>query len=118
MNNIPERSFIDSKNTNNLIREIMKKPKTLFLFINREEGGFFNTDEAFFFEKYGNYSHLDNTFINEMKDEEKEEELFNLMGGSISIEGDGVESIGFPADINALKIPTKDWDFFVMCGIV
>lgn len=94
----------------------MKKPKTLFLFINREEGGFFDTDEAFFFEKDGDYSHLNNTFINEMKDEEKEAELFDLMGGSISREGD-VETLEFPTDINALKIPTKDWDFFVMCGV-
>jgi len=106
MSNVPERSF-------NLIREIMKKPKTLFLFINYEGG----EEHTFFFEREGDYSHLNNTCINAGEDGDKEDELLDLMGEDLEF-GDGSISPGFALHIDKLKEPTKDWDYFVMCGIV
>jgi len=78
--------------------------KTLFLFINYEGG----EEDTFFFEREGDYSHLNNTCINAGEDDDKEDELLDLM----------VRIWAEDSPIEKLRKPTKDWDFFVMCGIV
>ena len=71
--------------------------KTLFLFIDYQD-----KDDVFFFEKEGDNSHLNNTFINAGENEEKENELWDIMKESIE---------------RLCVMPTKDWDFFVKTGI-
>ena len=71
--------------------------KTLFLFIDYQD-----KDDVFFFEKEGDYSHLNNTFINAGENEKKENELWDIMKESIE---------------RLCVMPTKDLDFFVKTGI-
>lgn len=75
--------------------------KTLFLFTDYQED-VFHKMRSFFFEKEGDYSHLDNTFINSLDNREKERELWDIMKESIE---------------RLCVMPTKDWDFFVKTGI-
>lgn len=85
----------------------MKKPKTLFLFIDY-------TGDTFFFEKEGDYSYLSDTYINAGDDLKKEDEFGEILWGKDY----GIMLKELEFIIDKLEKPTKDWDFFIMCGIV
>jgi hypothetical protein len=73
--------------------------KTLFLFEEYED--------LFFFQMCGSFKHLDGTYLNSTGDEDKQQELQALV-----YDDDGNRKI------ESLVAPTKDWDYFVRCGIV
>ena len=75
--------------------------KTLFLFIDVNDA-----TDSFFFELIGDYSHLNETFINAAEDEAKNDELTSLVydhEGSLKV--------------IQLAAPTSDWTHFVKVGI-
>jgi hypothetical protein len=81
--------------------------KTLFLFTESPNEG--NDSSIFFFEKEGDYRHLNGTFINMTNNEANSLELGDL------VYGNGLT--GGPKDhVTMLKEPTKDWDYFVSVG--
>ena len=73
--------------------------KTLFLFEEIPE-------DSFFFEVEGDYSDLNEVYVNSSDDEEKVMSLNRVVYDS---EGD--------YKVKALDKPTRDWDVFVKCGI-
>lgn len=75
--------------------------KTLFLFIKD-----YNTEESFFFTLEGDYSRLNNVFIDCFVLTEKWRELENIVFNEDNT-----------IKVDKLEQPTKDWDFFVKCGI-
>lgn len=74
--------------------------KTLFLFEEVPE-------ESYFFELEGDYSNLNDIYINSSSDKEKVQLLSELVFTS-----DGI------IKINKMKEPTKDWDIFIKCGLI
>lgn len=70
----------------------MSNKKTLFLIL--------DASEVYFFEKEGNYTHLNGVFTEYTEDEILCNELINI-----------IKSIELP-----LLTPTKDWTYFVKCG--
>jgi hypothetical protein len=59
------------------------------------------------FELEGDYSHLNNIYINGEDDQTKIDELCDLV-----YDKEGKHKIQF------ISGPTKDWDFFVECGFI
>lgn len=82
--------------------------KTLFLFIDYQD-----KDDVFFFEKEGDYSYLADTYINLGDDLKKEDELGEILWG----EDYEIMLKELKFIVDKLKMPTKDWDYFVKTGI-
>jgi hypothetical protein len=78
--------------------------KTLFNFIISGPGGV----RSFFFELDGDYRHLGDVYINRFEDDDKQDELDSIVYFPKSYE----------VKVNKLEEPTKDWDYFVKCGLV
>lgn len=77
--------------------------KTLFLYDTCGE------DCPYFFEKEGNYSHLDMTYVNSYNASEKNiDELLTILYGT----SEGANEM----IIHKLSAPTKDWTYFVRVG--
>lgn len=74
--------------------------KTLFLYRNNEM-------EAFFFEKEGDFSHLNGLVVNMSENEKLIDELLTLLYGSPE---------GSTMVVEKLEAPTKDWAWFVTVG--
>lgn len=91
--------------------------KTLFLFT---ESPIENENSIFFFEKEGDYSHLDGTYINATTNELHNNELMNIVynwGPNGPERNDpNIDEKGYSRFIKRLTEPTKDWTFFVKVG--
>jgi hypothetical protein len=74
--------------------------KTLFLFNSPYE-------RPFFFEKEGDFSHLEGTYLQSTENEDKQTELNNLMYDQTC------DQI-----FEKLDKPTKDWTYFVVVGML
>jgi len=83
--------------------------KTLFLYENGHES-------AFFFELEGNYSRLNDVYINgcpfEGQDENEYEKLCDGLNNLVSLPDEPYWKV------TKLDTPTKDWTYFVKCGFL
>jgi hypothetical protein len=82
---------------------VKTKEKTLFLFDTFDS-------ESFFFELFGNYSHLHGVYLNGDATESQTDELNDLL----YVPETGEDKKG----IVKLQQPTRDWTHFVKCGFI
>lgn len=83
----------------------MTTVKTLFHFC------YFGDGSDFFFEKEGDYSHLDGVYITCDCNPDLIQELQNLVF-------EPNDPYGYYPIVDKLYIPTKDWTFYVKCGFI